>query len=218
MRKMETYFSQFEFLKYQEHTYYSSLTNLASLETFPTPEDIPHNLHLTHISFLVSKNQTLVVKDLHTNRILTRLTSDNWQALLNEDLIDPDISLCSFPMDLSLADKVAIGIMKKVKYEVENKNSADAPIQLMVIKNKDYLSLTEEHRKARHRKLARFLLENLKGPLFVTRDPVWCDVFLRNMAIKHYQPGEIVYREFERPDLFYIVLSGVLAVEKQIEV
>jgi hypothetical protein len=175
--------------------------------------ELPNSLNFTHLSFLVSPG-TLLVRDANSGKLIYRIQQNNAQALLNEDLIDPDISLCSFPMDLSLAEKITLSLIKKYHYKVENASE----IYLMTIKNKDYLSLTEEHRKARHQRLARFILENLKGPLFVTRDPVWCDVFLRNMTIKHYLPGEIVYREFEKPDLFYIVRSGVLAVEKQIEV
>jgi len=38
------------------------------------------------------------------------------------------------------------------------------------------------------------------------------------MLIRHFSPGDIVYREFEIPRYFYIVYQGVLAVEKQIEV
>jgi hypothetical protein len=34
----------------------------------------------------------------------------------------------------------------------------------------------------------------------------------------HYLPDDIVYREFEKQEYFYIVRTGVLAVEKQIEV
>ena len=38
------------------------------------------------------------------------------------------------------------------------------------------------------------------------------------MTIKHFKNGETVYREFEIPEYFYILHTGVLAVEKQVEV
>ena len=44
------------------------------------------------------------------------------------------------------------------------------------------------------------------------------DLFLRNMIIKHLDHGEIVYKEFEIPKYFFVLHSGILAVEKQVEV
>ena len=38
------------------------------------------------------------------------------------------------------------------------------------------------------------------------------------MFVKHLKKGEIVYKEFEIPKYFFVLHSGVLAVEKQIEV
>ncbi len=56
------------------------------------------------------------------------------------------------------------------------------------------------------------------GPVFSQRDNVWFDVFLRTMTIRHFRRGDTVYSEFQHPDLFYIVHTGILAVEKQVEV
>jgi|LauGreDrversion4_2_1035121.scaffolds.fasta_scaffold46233_1 CRP-like cAMP-binding protein len=58
------------------------------------------------------------------------------------------------------------------------------------------------------------MIERMQGPIIAHRDPIWCDVLLRHVRIMHFNPGEIVYREFEKQEYFYIVRSGVLAVEK----
>jgi hypothetical protein len=42
------------------------------------------------------------------------------------------------------------------------------------------------------------MMEKMQGPIIAHRDPIWCDVLLRNVRIMHYNPGEIVYREFEK--------------------
>jgi hypothetical protein len=51
--------------------------------------------------------------------------------------------------------------------------------------------------------------DNTPSPVF-QRDNVWCDVFLRQMIIKKFEPGEIVNKEFEIPNYFYILYSGLL--------
>ena len=99
-------------------------------------------------------------------------------------------------------------------YEVEK----GVPAEVIQIANKDYFGLTEDYRKSRHLRITKFLQEKLKGPIFENRDNVWFDVFLRHMSINHFSRGDIVYKEFQSPEYFYIVHTGLLAVEKQIEV
>lgn len=38
------------------------------------------------------------------------------------------------------------------------------------------------------------------------------------MVIKHFRKGDTVYPEFQTPNLFFILHTGILAVEKQVEV
>lgn len=89
---------------------------------------------------------------------------------------------------------------------------------MIQIKNKDYLSLTEDSRKARHFRIARFLQEKSQGTLWRNKDNVFLDAFLKEMVIKHFNKGDTIYREFEIPEFFYIVHTGILAIEKQVEV
>lgn len=56
------------------------------------------------------------------------------------------------------------------------------------------------------------------GGVFRRKDNVWCDMFLRHISIRHMTKGEVVLREFEVPPMFYVLHTGVLKVEKQIEV
>lgn len=38
------------------------------------------------------------------------------------------------------------------------------------------------------------------------------------MTIKHFKKGDTIYQEFQVPEMFYILYSGILSVEKQIEI
>ena len=86
-------------------------------------------------------------------------------------------------------------LSRKIYYEVQQ--DSDDGVTLLQIKNKDYLSITEDFRKARHQRLAKFMIEQLKGLILAHRDPIWCDVLLRHVRIMHFFLGEIFYREFE---------------------
>lgn len=177
----------------------------------------PKNLTMAHINWVLGG--VMVAKDGRTGRIIRRYEPGS--ILVNEAIIDTSRPLGSNVIDLNKIDAVFKFMMSStlaihpVTYEVEK---GSGTLYLLRLKNKDYLSLTEDFRKARHLRVAKFLQENCQGPLFRSKDNVWMDLFLRNMVIKHVCSGEIVYKEFEVPKYFFVLHSGVLAVEKQVEV
>jgi hypothetical protein len=156
-------------------------------------------MHLSQLTFVVGPG-ALLARDKMTGDIVARYTEGHG-VLLNESIINPNIALDGTAINLSAADNETQFfkqrlLSRQLYYEVEQ--ASEDGVALLQIKNKDYMSITEDFRKARHQRLAKFMIEHLKGPILTHRDPIWCDVLLRHVRIMHFFPGEIVYREFEK--------------------
>lgn len=143
----------------------------------------PDSMQETHITFILSG--TLLARERGDRHGITHRYHEG-DCICNEALINPKVPLSSAAIDLNIAENVVLkymlgkGIMtmntkRPIEYEVDH----GSPLVLMQIKNKDYLSITEDYRKARHQRIARFIIDRSVGPVFSKRDPVWYDVFLR---------------------------------------
>lgn len=103
----------------------------------------------------------MVAKDGRTGRVIRRYEPGS--ILVNEAIIDTSRPLGSNVIDLNKIDAVFKFMMSStlaihpVTYEVEK---GSGTLYLLRLKNKDYLSLTEDFRKARHLRVAKFLQEN----------------------------------------------------------
>jgi hypothetical protein len=89
----------------------------------------------------------LLEKDRGTGKILNRYSKG--AVLLDEKVINPEVPLAAQAVDLKVLDKIMSDVKTSAMtvYEVEK---GSGPVNLIQIKSKDYFSLTEDYRKARH--------------------------------------------------------------------
>ncbi len=100
----------------------------------------------------------MIARDGKTGKIIRRYEPGS--ILVNEAIVDTSRPLNSNVIDLNKIDAVFKFMMSTtlgihpVTYEVER---GSGTLYLLRVKNKDYLSLTEDFRKARHLRVTKFL-------------------------------------------------------------
>ena len=131
-------------------------------------------MHLTHLNFILAG--VLLAKDPATGKILKRY--EEGDILVNENLVDVKVSLNSKPADMTLLSTITEFIKARGHVEQGVVYGVEGNVSIMQIKNRDFLNMTEDYRKARHIRITKFLQEKTLGQVFKRRDNVWCDQFL----------------------------------------